>query len=75
MQNYITSYRRYLRLQRGLSANTLEAYMHDLAMLLQYCEEKNRDPVTLELKDLQEFSASLHDLGIAPASHAGYYLA
>lgn len=63
-------YRNYLRLERGLSANTLEAYMLDLDKLLAFFEQKGTDPVQAELSDLEEFSSTLHDLGISPRSHA-----
>lgn len=66
----IHDFRRYLRLLRGLSANTLEAYMHDLGKLVVWCKETEKDPMTLQLDDLETFSASLHDLGIASSTHA-----
>lgn len=63
-------FRSHLRLMRGLSANTLEAYMHDVGKLLQWCDEEDKDVLMLSLNDLQAFSASLHDLGIAASTHA-----
>ena len=76
--NSIAAFRRYLRLQRGLSANTLEAYMHDVGKLVEWAtpsqpsrEGEERKPIEeLKLADLQEFSASLHDVGISLSSHA-----
>ena len=64
------SFRRHLRLLRGLSANTQEAYLHDVGKLLTWCEDEGKDPLTLTLNDLHAFSASLHDLGIASSTHA-----
>lgn len=66
----LRGFRRHLRLLRGLSPNTLEAYMHDVGKLLTWCAEAGRDPLLLRLDDLEEFSASLHDLGIASSTHA-----
>ena len=66
----IAAFRRYLRLQRGLSPNTLEAYMHDVGKLYDYCQEQGREMLDMKLADLQEFSASLHDMGIASSTHA-----
>ena len=66
----LRGFRRHLRLLRGLSPNTLEAYMHDVGKLLTWCAEVGRDPLLLRLDDLEEFSASLHDLGIASSTHA-----
>lgn len=66
----IKKFRRYLRLQRGLSENTLEAYMHDVGKLMAWCEAEGKDVLTLSLDDLQTFSSSLFDLGIASSTHA-----
>ena len=63
-------FRRHLRLLKGVSPNTVAAYISDVGKLLNWCEEEQRDPVTLTLDDLETFSASLHDLGIASSSHA-----
>lgn len=63
-------FRRHLRLLKGVSPNTVAAYISDVGKLITWCEEEKRDPLTLELNDLETFSASLHDLGIAASSHA-----
>ena len=63
-------FRRHLRLLKGVSPNTVAAYISDVGKLITWCEEEQRDPVTLTLNDLETFSASLHDLGIASSSHA-----
>lgn len=63
-------FRRHLRLLKGVSPNTVAAYISDVRKLITWCEEEQRDPVTLTLDDLETFSASLHDLGIASSSHA-----
>ena len=44
--------------------------MHDVEKLLTWCKAEGRDFLTLSLADLHSFSASLHDLGIAPSTHA-----
>ena len=63
-------FRRHLWLLKGVSPNTVAAYISDVGKLITWCEEEQRDPVTLTLDDLETFSASLHDLGIASSSHA-----
>ena len=62
--NIIRSYQRYLKLQRGYSPNTLEAYIRDLLKLIGYLEDVNKDVLDVQLADLQHFAASLHDIGI-----------
>lgn len=66
--NIIRSYQRYLKLQRGYSPNTLDAYIRDLLKLINYLEDVDKHVVDVELADLQHFAASLHDIGIHPRS-------
>ena len=61
-------YLRFLKLQRNVSPNTLEAYEHDLDLLLAFADERQQAVETLQLSDLQAFAASLHDQGIGPRS-------
>ena len=60
----VRAYKRYLKLQRGYSANTLEAYERDLWKLLDYLETEDKPLLDVQLEDLQHFAASLHDIGI-----------
>ena len=65
--NVVAKYVRYLKLERNYSANTLEAYQRDLQKLLDYLPD-NMSVKEVQLEDLQEFSASLHDIGIGTTS-------
>ena len=47
-KDIVKGYIRYLKLQRGMSGNTLDAYQHDLHKLLDYLKEKDVRDVTLE---------------------------
>lgn len=58
----------YLNLQRGLSANTVEAYARDLNHLIEFLGDASLLDVHPE--DLHEFLASLHDMGLAYSSRA-----
>ena len=64
----LKDYRRYLRLQRNMSANTLEAYSLDVDKLVTFLSKSGKELTTATLEDLQEFSASLHDIGIGARS-------
>ena len=66
----IKLYVRYLRLERNLSPNTIEAYRNDLAHLEAFMmrNDLNLEDVTLE--QLHTFAASLHEYGITPRSQA-----
>ena len=61
-------YLRYLRLQRSVSPNTLEAYALDLDKLLVFLNHEGKYVTDVELSDLQAFAAGLHDVGIGPRS-------
>ena len=66
--NIVRAYQRYLKLQRGYSANTLDAYQRDLEKLLHYVEREGKQVLEVQLPDLQHFAAGLHDIGIHPRS-------
>ena len=66
----LRQYQRYLKLQKGFTANTLDAYMRDVQKLLVYLKGEQKDPLEVTIDDLEHFSASLHDLGIAASSQA-----
>ena len=61
-------YRRYLRLEKNYSPNTLDAYLRDLEKLQSFLAAADLDYRQVGLEDLQTFAASLHDIGIHPRS-------
>ena len=67
-ENIIKRYKRYLKLERNFSSNTIDAYMYDVEKLLIYCDDKGLDIITMTLDDLQQFAAQLHDIGIGAIS-------
>ena len=68
IENIRKRYLRYLKLQRGMSPNTLDAYARDLDKLLNYLDGIGLHVLDVELSDLQHFAAGLHDIGIGPRS-------
>ena len=66
--NVVRSYQRYLKLQRGFSPHTVEAYQRDLEKLLNYLKQEGKTVDDVQLEDLQHFAATLHELGIGPSS-------
>ena len=67
-QDIIRRYVRYLKLERNMSANTLEAYQRDLEKLLVFLKRIDKHVLDVTLDDLHEFAAGLHDIGIGPRS-------
>lgn len=68
--NILKAYQRYLKLERNYSTNTVDAYIHDIKSLLDYCLEISKNVVQLQLEDLQNFAATIHEKGIGPTSQA-----
>ena len=66
--NVVLAYRRYLRLQRNMSANTIEAYMLDLSKLSVYLQSEDKAFEDVTIDDLRHFAVGLHDVGIGPRS-------
>jgi integrase/recombinase XerD len=66
----IRKYQQYLKLEKALSANTLDAYLTDLDKLQCFLKTENIDMLAVTLDDLQRFAAGLHDIGIHPRSQA-----
>lgn len=70
IREMLRGYQRYLKLERGFSANTLDAYNRDLLKLMDYCMAHGKTPDELLLADLEDFSASLRGLGVNANSQA-----
>lgn len=66
----INNYRQYLKLEKSLSPNTLDAYLSDLDKLVKYANDEKLSLFTITLSNLQNFIANLHDIGIHPRSQA-----
>jgi len=66
----VKDYFLFLKLEKGLSDNTIEAYENDLYKLILFSEEQNKTLTDLTFSDFQNFMAILYDLGIAPRSQA-----
>ena len=67
-KDIVRAYVRYLKLQRNMSGNTLDAYQRDLQKLLDYLAREQMTLHDVTLNDLEHFSAGLHDIGINPRS-------
>lgn len=66
----LQKYRLYIQLERGLSENTREAYLHDVERYLDWCHDEELAPQDASLQDLHRYSWILYDLGMTPRSIA-----
>ena len=69
---YKKSYKAFLQLEKSLSSNSVEAYLHDLEKLTQFLQSENimKAPAEIVLKDLQLFVQWIAKLGVNAASQA-----
>ena len=69
-KDIVSRYRRYLKLEKGYSVNTLDAYMRDVDKLFRYLAVEQVNVLDVKLEDLEHFAAFISDLGIGPRSLA-----
>lgn len=69
---YLKSYKAYLRLERSLAGNSIEAYLSDVDKLYQYFEITKQQPVIkdISVNDLKLFISWINELGMQAASQA-----
>ncbi|MEJ0056256.1 MAG: site-specific tyrosine recombinase XerD [Bacteroidota bacterium] len=69
---YTKEFTNYLKLERSLSGNSIEAYVHDVVLLQQYVElsKLQLPPKGLSTKHLQGFLKHINELGMSPHSQA-----
>jgi integrase/recombinase XerD len=68
----IKGFKGYLRLEKSLSENSIEAYIHDITNLQRFFEIKKItvNPENVTFHQLQEFIGFIIELGIGPRSQA-----
>ncbi len=68
----IRGFKDYLRLEKSLSANSLDAYLHDVEKLTQYLDIAGiqKAPAAITADDLHQFLRWVSELGLAAASQA-----
>lgn len=64
----IKRYKTYLRLEKALSDNSIDAYLTDIDKLTNFAESEGKHYRDVTYDDLQQFVAGLRDIGIHPRS-------
>jgi integrase/recombinase XerD len=69
---YKKGFKAWLQLEKSLSDNSVEAYLHDIEALTSYLQQagESKTPADIELKDLEKFVEWIHSLGMTVASQA-----
>jgi integrase/recombinase XerD len=70
MRDLIREYLLFLRVEKGLSANSVESYARDMAKLREWAAERGAEPQALGKGDLREFVMSLTRGGLSARSAA-----
>lgn len=68
----IAGFKSYLRLEKSLSENSVEAYLHDVEKLCQYLDYKKIDSGSAEIttKDIRGFIEWISELGMSAKSQS-----
>ncbi len=69
---YKKGFKAYLRLEKSLSENSVEAYLHDLDKFTQFLSINHSDltPSQVELKHLENLLQWISELGMTPSSQS-----
>ena len=69
---YITQFKNYLKLERALATNSIDAYTRDVTKLMEFLDmsKKIHDPLQVKPIDLLDFIKFIHELGLSPYSQA-----
>jgi len=69
---YITQFKNYLKLERALATNSIDAYTRDVTKLMEFLDmsKKIHDPLQVNPIDLLDFIKFIHELGLSPHSQA-----
>jgi integrase/recombinase XerD len=71
-ESHKKGFKAWLQLEKSLSGNSVEAYLHDLEKLTEYLLLSNhlKSPEAIERKDLEQFLKSIMELGMTASSQA-----
>lgn len=71
-QSLIKAYEGFLKLEKGLSSNSVEAYLSDIEKLIQFLEVSNNEkgPDELDREHLSAFLIWISEMGLSPRSQA-----
>lgn len=71
-QAYKKGFKAWLQLEKSLSENSVEAYLHDIDLLTSFLliNDASKTPATTDIRDLEKFIQHINGLGLSVASQA-----
>ena len=70
-ERYIKNFVSFLKIEKGLSENSILAYQRDVTKLMEYCmDHLLENPTKVDLEQLKGFVFILHELGLSARSQA-----
>ena len=69
-ERYIKQFVSYLKIEKGLASNSIYAYQQDVLKLKNFADDFKKEPENIDSKDLQQFLATLFDIGLSARSQA-----
>ena len=69
---HITQFKNYLKLERALASNSIDAYTRDVTKLMEFLDmnKKIKNPLQVTTIDLLDFIKFIPELGLSPYSQA-----
>jgi integrase/recombinase XerD len=67
---YINDFIAYLKIEKGLAENSVDAYTRDVEKLKDFAQSIKKEATQLKHNDLVQFVAELYDLGLSNRSQA-----
>lgn len=69
-ERYIKQFISYLKIEKGLSLNSIDAYSRDVEKLRSFAEDFKLQVENVKLVDLQNFISELNEIGLSARSQA-----
>jgi len=55
MDNLLVGFKNFMRIDKGLSENTIEAYLDDVSVLSNYFNDSEKFPLKVTVEDIPDF--------------------
>lgn len=67
-RRYVRDYQAYLKLEKGLAANSVEAYLRDVGHLSRFMIEQGVEPERVTVDELRQLLSALNEVDLAKTS-------